>query len=758
LKKHREKKEVPVKINSKFTTQIMNDVVKKNMFEYGIDVIEDRALQDFRDGFKPVQRRLIQSMCDLHAYSTSSTLKCARITGDAMGKYHPHSSGYGALTTLATDYCPIVYGQGNFGSLTNGPAAERYTEARLSKIGMKVIECNDVMETVPNYSGELLEPVVFPSRLPLYFINGGSGIAVGLSCNMPSFNILEVSSALKYVVRKGEAATVSGIFKRMPGPDYRYGGRLLSNDSEIKELYKTGVGALKYSCDYEISKNDKGVKIEITGFCPTFDPTSFLLKMSDLQEKGIIEEASDNTDEERGNCIEVYLKSHSLFDKYVKKFLEKSVSYRFYALEREKAIDNPEKDIDVTVKSPGILELMQMWVDWRRVIETKMKKLELKRTRDKLFKDKVRLSAACNIDIIMDSVKQDKIDPSEYLIRHLPILKEYVKKDKKDRALEGANYIGSQQIFSLKKADVPKIEQNILDYLKQIKKIKFDIEHIDLVVIEQLNELSEIKYLDDSKEISSKRKIKLPGSFVDIQVTKSSLDDYAVAGIDDEGKHDVVDIKGKKKTQFTRFASTLDKLIISNEESKTLTMDVHEFGGREKRWGTTGIANGDCSRLMYRTNTGKISVVNNEGSDIFTGVKLKNDEKIVQMEGIYKGSLFIVFSGTNAVKIMKSDEYDSARKNSASKTSKTGFKDIRKLVVCHKGCSLLTNRMKLIEPDDVKKDTKIIGMVGDRNIVILEDGKKEYSTKKDICDLKHVAYVIPLKFSGRNEKPKQKEK
>ena len=165
--------------------------------------------------------------------------------------------------------------------------------------------------------------------------------------------------------------------------------------------------------------------------------------------------------------------------------------------------DNPEKDIDVEVKSPNLVELMQLWIDWRRVVETKMLKLDLKNTREKLFKEKVRLNASQNIDIIMASVKQDKVEPRDYLIKKLPILVELVKNGKKEKAYEGADFIGEQKIFSLKKTDQNKTKDNIKELKNQIEKIKFDIEHIDDVVIKHLDELTQIKFLDDEKKFST---------------------------------------------------------------------------------------------------------------------------------------------------------------------------------------------------------------------------------------------------------------
>lgn len=753
MKKSKKLKEIESKLKNKtnYTTQIMSDMVRKNMIEYGKDVIEDRALSDYRDGFKPSQRRLLASMCDLHAYSGSMTYKSARITGDTMGKYHPHSETYGVLVGMATSYCPIVFGKGNFGSLTNSAAASRYTEARISKLGMKVIECNAVMETIPNYDGTLQEPVVFPSRLPNYFVNGGSGIAVGISCNMPSFNLIEVANALKYIVKKGESATAKGIWKRMPSPDYKYGGRLLSDEKEVIELYKNGYGCLKYSCDYTFEKTDKGgIRCVITGYCPDFKPNTFLQEMSKQIEKGTVENAQDLTTKNSGNRIEVECKSYSLFEKFVKKHLEQSVSYRFYALEREKVTDNPEKDIDVEVKSPNIVELMQLWVDWRRVVETKMLKLDLKNNREKLFKEKIRLDASQNIDIIMASVKQDKIEPRDFLVKKLPILIELVKKGKKEKAYEGADFIGEQKIFSLKKTDQTKTKQNIKELKNQIEKIKFDIEHIDDVVIKHLNELTEIKFLDDEKKFSTERHIKLGAVQSTISV-KSKLTDYAICSITQDGKKDLIDVKSKKRVDSIRLVSTMDKIFYANSNSKTYSCEPQEFVGKERNWITAGVAPSDCHRFLFRTNTGKINIINNEGSDLFTGVKLKNDESIVQMEPLYRGSKLIIKSTTNALKVINSNEYDSCRKNSLGKSSKTGFKNIQKLIVCHKGCKILTRSNEIIEPEDVTKNTKIIGVVGDKNFVILENGKKLYATTEELSKLERIKYTLPLKFSGRKQ-------
>lgn len=157
MKKEEEKISVESQISKK---EGIDNFLKKNIEDYANEVCQDRALVDYRDGFKPAQRRILQSLVDLKAYWNKPTMKCARIVGDVM-KNHPHGDTYGSLVTLVNEEYPVVYGQGNFGSLTDGAAASRYTEAKISELGMKMLECLPVMETIPNYTGEFQDRLYF---------------------------------------------------------------------------------------------------------------------------------------------------------------------------------------------------------------------------------------------------------------------------------------------------------------------------------------------------------------------------------------------------------------------------------------------------------------------------------------------------------------------------------------------------------------------------------------------------------------------
>jgi DNA gyrase subunit A len=226
----------------------IEDEVKTAYLNYAMSVIVARALPDVRDGLKPVHRRLLYSMDDLGLRPHAPTKKSARITGDAMGKYHPHGdmSLYDALVRMAQEFSlryPLVQGQGNFGSVDGDPpAASRYTEARLSRIGDDMLQDlnKETVDFVPNYDESLLEPSVLPAVVPNLLINGSSGIAVGMATNMAPHNLTEVCAAICASIDNPEI-TIDELMKYITGPDFPTGGIIFGRRG-IKEAYKTGRG------------------------------------------------------------------------------------------------------------------------------------------------------------------------------------------------------------------------------------------------------------------------------------------------------------------------------------------------------------------------------------------------------------------------------------------------------------------------------------------------------------------------------------
>lgn len=366
------------------------------------------------------------------------------------------------------------------GSLTDGPAADRYTEAKISQFGMKMLECMDVADYVPNYTGEFKEPVVLTTRIPNFFINECAGIAVGLSCNIPAHNLKEIVEAMKIVVKKGESTKIKDIMKYIKGPDYKYGGRILSTPKEIEEIYKTGEGTIKYECDYTLTKEKKNVLLTITGYCPGFSPNTFINKMISLIDDKVVIYVNDCSTKTEPCKLEVLINNEQDFEKKIHKFLIKSESYRFYAIEREKS-NVVEKDIDTKILIPNMLELMNMWVDWRKDIETKMCQVEKKLTEEKKQKADWRLIASNNLKVLVKGL-EDK-DPIKFIAENMPGIKGT------KTAIDAAKYICDQRIITLQKIDQDKMKKDIKDYEQHIKDLDNDIAHIDDVVIRELDKL-----------------------------------------------------------------------------------------------------------------------------------------------------------------------------------------------------------------------------------------------------------------------------
>lgn len=224
--------------------------MRESFLEYSYSVIYSRALPDARDGLKPVQRRIVYQMGEMGLRPDRGHVKSARVTGEVMGKLHPHGDGaiYDALVRMAQDFSlrlPLIDGHGNFGSLDDGPAAARYTEARLAASSLLLNESldEDVVDFVPNYDAQLTEPSVLPAAFPNLLVNGAAGIAVGMATNMPPHNLREVVAALQLLIEKPEA-DLTEIMKLLPGPDLPSGAIALVGET-LTEAYQTGRGSFR---------------------------------------------------------------------------------------------------------------------------------------------------------------------------------------------------------------------------------------------------------------------------------------------------------------------------------------------------------------------------------------------------------------------------------------------------------------------------------------------------------------------------------
>ena len=241
----------------------IEEEMERSFLDYSMSVIVSRALPDVRDGLKPVHRRILWGMYDLGARPDRQFMKCARVTGEVMGKYHPHgdSAIYDALVRMAQDHSlrhPLVAGHGNFGSPDYGAAAARYTECRLDPLSLAMLADidEDTVNFVDNYSGEFQEPQVLPSRFPNLLVNGSQGIAVGMATNIAPHNLGEIIDATVHLMDNPEA-TPDDLMQFVHGPDFPTGA-LIMGRAGIHDAYRTGRGSIRMRAVAEIEESSRG--------------------------------------------------------------------------------------------------------------------------------------------------------------------------------------------------------------------------------------------------------------------------------------------------------------------------------------------------------------------------------------------------------------------------------------------------------------------------------------------------------------------
>jgi DNA gyrase subunit A len=293
----------------------VEEELKSSYLRYAMSVIVDRALPDVRDGLKPSQRRILVAMNDLRLGPTAKTRKCAKISGDTSGNYHPHGEAviYPTLVRLAQPFAmrvPLVEGQGNFGSIDGDPpAAMRYTEARMTRAAADLLRDLD-LDTVdfrPNYDETRLEPSVLPGLFPNLLVNGGSGIAVAMASSIPPHNPREVAEAVIALLRKPDIG-VAALMKHVPGPDFPTGGRICGRQA-ILDAYTTGRAILEVRAKCHVESGKRGLQqIVVTEIPYEVNKTNLVKKIADLVKEGRIEGIADIVDESTADvrlCIVV---------------------------------------------------------------------------------------------------------------------------------------------------------------------------------------------------------------------------------------------------------------------------------------------------------------------------------------------------------------------------------------------------------------------------------------------------------------------
>ena len=387
----------------------IEEEMKTSYINYSMSVIVARALPDVRDGFKPVHRRILFGMLGIGNTSNSPYKKCARVVGEVLGKYHPHgdSSVYGALVRMGQDWnmrYMLVDGHGNFGSVDgDSPAAMRYTECRLSKMGEHIMDDleKDTVDMVPNFDGTLAEPSVMPTRIPNLLVNGGNGIAVGMATNIPTHNLSEVIDGCCAYIDNPDIDT-EGLMQFVKAPDFPTGAYIYRLQG-VKDAYETGRGRIVLRAKSEIESGDTHDKIVVTEIPYGVNKAQLVENIADLVKEGRLDGISNVNDESgrQGMRIVVDVKRDANANVILNKL------YKMTAMQSSFSVNC----IALVKGRPRLLSLKDCiahFIEHRHDVVIRRTKFDLKKAQDRAHIIQGLIIACDNIDEVVHIIRASK--------------------------------------------------------------------------------------------------------------------------------------------------------------------------------------------------------------------------------------------------------------------------------------------------------------------------------------------------------------
>lgn len=466
--------------------------MKSSYIDYSMSVIVSRALPDVRDGFKPVHRRVLYGMHRLGNFYNTPTKKSARIVGEVMGKYHPHgdSSIYLTMVRLAQDWAlryPLVDGQGNFGSIDgDNPAAMRYTEARLNRMGEEMLRDidEDTVDMVPNFDATRNEPVVLPTRFPNLLVNGASGIAVGMATNMPPHNLTESINACLALIENPDME-VADLMNYIKAPDFPTGGIIYGYDG-VRKAFETGQGRIVIRAKAEIESHDGGDKIVITEIPYNVVKSALVENIASLVKEKRIDGISDIKDlsDMHGLRIVIDIKRDANANVVLNKLFKMTQLQSSFSVNNVALVHGRPKTLNLK-------QLLQYFLDHRNDVVIRRTKFRLKKNEDRLHIVEGLIIASDNIDEVVKIIRSSDS-----------------RAEARQRLCErfGLDEVQAKAIVEMRLGDLTKLDQNKLhdecDELKRIIDYLNDILNNDAtrrkVIEDELIEIRD-KYGDERK-------------------------------------------------------------------------------------------------------------------------------------------------------------------------------------------------------------------------------------------------------------------
>ncbi len=643
--KRKEQDDVSPRTAAQVIDQSITAEMRSSYLDYAMSVITSRALPDVRDGMKPVHRRILYSMHENGLHAGGKTRKSATVVGDVIGRYHPHgdTAVYDAMVKLGQDFStryPLIIGQGNFGSIDGDPpAAYRYTEAKMSKIGGEMLADLD-KETVdwnPNYDGSHREPSVLPAAAPGLLLNGTLGIAVGMATNIPPHNLREVVGAAMHLIDEPEATT-EDLLKFVQGPDFPLGG-IAFNQADIKHAYSTGKGGVVCRGVAEIVEEKKGTSIIITSIPFRVNKADLITRMAELVRDKKLEGIKDLRDESAEDIrVVVELKGTAhpqavLNNLFKHTELESTFHYNMLAL-----VDG----VPQTLSLKGILE---HFIEHRRVVVKRRTEFELRKAEEREHILLGLSKALDHIDEVIAIIKKSKDVPSA----DEALQKKFGFSERQTAAILAMRL---QTLAGLERKKIDDELAEVQETIKRLKKILSSAKNILSVVRQELEAVIE-KYGDDRRTKIVK------GGVKNISVEDLVPDEESVLVITQGGY-----IKRTNPSEY--------------KKQKRGGVGVVDMSTKEEDVVTQFLVASAHSELLFFTDYGKAYQTKmydipegrraTKGKSIMNFLPLAGDEKVTSVLAVPKGaardalSVFLITEG-GVVKKVEAKNFADVRRS-----------------------------------------------------------------------------------------------
>jgi len=622
---------------------LIEDSIKSSYLDYSMSVIIGRALPDARDGLKPVHRRILYAMNDLHLGHRSPYKKSARIVGDVIGKYHPHGDNavYDALVRMAQDFsmqAPLIDGQGNFGSIDgDNAAAMRYTEARMTKIAEELLSDieKDTVDFVPNYDDSMVEPDVLPSRVPNLLLNGSSGIAVGMATNIPPHRLTELVDALVLRIDNPES-TVEDMMKIVQGPDFPTGGIIFGRKG-ITDAYTTGRGRIKVRAKTHIEQKGSKEVIIIDELPYQVNKARLIENIAQLVRDKQIEGISEIRDESDREGIRVVMElKRDAMSEIVLNNLFKSTQMQVTFGIIMLAINNKEPKVF------NLLELFDLFLNHRKTVVIRRTIFDLEKARARAHILEGLKIAVDNIDEVIKIIRgsSDDEDARNNLMERFKLSEIQAKA------------ILEMRLRRLTGLEIEKIENELAELLKKIEELEGILKSeakINAIIREELVELGE-KY-------AAPRRTEIVDDYDDIDIEDLIPNEPMVVTITHRGYIKRVPVKlyekqhrgGKGKTAVTTYDDDFIESFFTSNTHDTL-MFVTDRG--QLYW-----------LKVYRIPEGSRTA---KGKAVVNLINLQPDEKIMAIiptTDFDECKSLVFFTKNGIVKRTNLSEYSNIRSN-----------------------------------------------------------------------------------------------